>query len=260
MKTDNSNSHYTVTGSVVMPPINGGLEQHNVAKPPVVSPDSGSSAATPSQTVDASAEDASLNNCEAKLLAHSITRHGPLFQINASERIIFGLETTAHFFADLLGLKYSPRDGTFIMGNELFPKSKLAALISQWLRKQAGLVGISYPPADPTTLVFDRLKQLCAAELIDESEGLQIYRRTCLERKDGGSVTTEELYRDYWAFCQARAVVCYPERIFYRHIAAVIREHFGICRSHSVRRTKPDGGLALKYGYWNLAFKGGLGA
>src|ERR1019366_8656325 len=126
MNTDNP--YFIVTGSVVTPPISGGLEQHNVAKPPVVSPDSGSSAATPSQTVDASAEDASLNNCEAKLLAHSITRHGPLFQINASERIIFGLETTAHFFADLLGLKYSPRDGTFTVGNGLFPKSKLAAI------------------------------------------------------------------------------------------------------------------------------------
>lgn len=184
--------------------------------------------------------------------------HGSLFQKEDRGQIYFGIETTARFFAELLGLIYR-RDNTFSMhGKEMtepIPKSKLANFISQWIEQQAEGVGIPCPTDARVPAVIDRLKVICATDHVDEAEGLQLYVCERLERKAGVTLTAKELFIDYCAFVQARDAVRYPEQVFLQRIAVALREQFGVCRSHSVRRLNPNGGLSFRTGYRSLAFK-----
>ena len=202
---------------------------------------------------------------EKFLLQRVESVHGTLFQMAPKGRVILGDATAARFFTELLKLSYSRNEDCFSITTdgktELLPKAKLNTIISEWLRARAAEAGIPYPPNDsPVALVVGRLKRECALEQIDEGEGMQLFVTEGLELKTSTSITTSELYTLYREFCQARNAVCFPERQFFKRVTPAIRARLGLSKNHCVKRSNPDGSVALKYGWRNLAVKGARGA
>jgi len=200
---------------------------------------------------------------ETQLIQRLESIYGPLFEKHEPNQINFGLETAARFIFELLDLKYSTRADIFSIIQESqpgpIPKAKLANFIATWLQNQAALAGYAVRPdaSDfPVPAIIERLKQLCLVDYIDEAESVQLFICERLQRKDGASLTSEELFSDYQLFCKARGAVCSSQQIFLQRIAGALREQFGVCRSHSVRRSNPKGGLSFRAGYWGLAFTG----
>ncbi len=189
--------------------------------------------------------------------------HGPLFRADETKQVYLCHETVAQFFVELLHLTYSRRDDTFYTSGAdaagPITKSKLTNLIVHWLQQQAEAAHIPYPPDAPVQALVNRMKQLSAEAQIDEAEGVQMFLYAQLERKSGASVTAEELYDAYQAFINARGAACCSRQIFQQRIAIALRERYGVCRSHSVRRSNLDGSWSFKTGYRGLAFAGGVG-
>ena len=192
------------------------------------------------------------------------SQYGRLLEIDPLGRVIIGDLTAAHFFAERLKLSYTRTSDAYTMiadgETTLLPKAQLTKIIGDWLRQQAAAVGITYSTDAPVKMVIEKLRHVCAVAQFDAGEGLQLFLVERLERKDGASVTAEELYQKYQIFAQARGAACYSRQIFCQRIAVALREQFGICRSRSVRRPNPDnGGLAFRTGYRGLAIAGIVG-
>lgn len=201
------------------------------------------------------------------LLARMEAKHGAVFSDGPDGKIVFSLDTVVHFFAENLTLKYLKQCECFTINPpgckpSLIDKAKLAKYISDWVITRAAAEDIHRMDENLESNLLVRLKQVCAVDPIDPADSLQMYLRTRLEQKYGGSVTTAELLADYKEFCNLHGGSAYPERLFYRRVTAAIREQLGICKNHCIPRQKPDGSPALRYGFKHLALKaqGSLGA
>jgi hypothetical protein len=94
------------------------------------------------------------------------------------------------------------------------------------------------------------LKVVAVGTLPGEQDAFDRFWREAVEKAKGCDLTTEELFDAYVAHCSNHSLPAYPEGEFQRLVPDFIREHFGVCKRHSILR---DG--KARRGFPNIRLK-----
>jgi putative DNA primase/helicase len=92
-------------------------------------------------------------------------------------------------------------------------------------------------------------------QIIARSKSILTFVLDGLEYLPTASLSSDELYDGYAAFCQDRNWRSFPERAFADIVRPLILQHFGVGKSHDILRTKPNGKDTWVRGYRGLGLK-----
>jgi P4 family phage/plasmid primase-like protien len=92
-------------------------------------------------------------------------------------------------------------------------------------------------------------------EIISRSKSILTFVLDGLVASKTDDLTTDELYDGYLKFCQDRNWRPFPDRKFAELARPLILQHYGISKSNSVVRTKPNGKDSTVSGYHGIGVK-----
>jgi len=190
-------------------------------------------------------------------------QHGKLILQTGPRKRIFNVQTAAHYLAAALGIIFDKNAGQLFICRpgaaqlEPLTKAKLSELVSTILQKHAAKCPDTFSIVNnQVNPIVTLLKQITAAELPDERDGLVAFVRNQLERRSGADLTTSEIFSGYIENCKALGVRKYPECVFRDVLPTVIREHHGLTKSHNIRRPhEVRGEPTCRNGFNGLAFR-----
>jgi hypothetical protein len=199
---------------------------------------------------------------DAFLLERIESQFGKFVRQIGPRRWWLNYNAVAFYLADLLSLEYELNNDRFY--TQLYGESKREPL-SQYVLKQSILTCLQqfaardpdhFPPGDHVQPIFAMLKKICAFERPDEPEGLRLYLRDCVDRREGSDLSTEEMFDGYVAFCETTGKAMFPKWVFQDKLARAVLEQFGVAKSHCVMRMHDMlGRPTARYGFKNLGLK-----
>jgi hypothetical protein len=190
---------------------------------------------------------------------------GPRYLQSGPRRRVLNGQFWADFLVKQMGLFYQLPQEVFWMcktdggGAEKVTIERLMVASAHHLRVAATRDPTGFPAGE---IRFPRIKKLieemkviAAGHTPEELDALDTFLVDCVEQRSRSYATVSELCQRYAEYCCAKGLQSLPQSIFERRLPAMVREQFGVAKSHDLRRPKGDGALKWQRGFRGLAFR-----
>jgi len=157
----------------------------------------------------------------------------------------------AHFLAKRMELVYHVQREAFFRPRqdtqelEQVAHEQLVQLTAQGLQQAAVLEPQQFPVSEINLPIIKRLVQqmkiAVAVNTSGEKDALLQFVAQCVEVRKDSDVTVAEFRLANAQYCQKKNLPPYPKSVFERQLPEVLRQKFGVAKSHDLRRTSHDG-------------------
>ena len=191
---------------------------------------------------------------------------GPKYRRLGPGKVVLNRAFWATFLAGKMGLVYRvEQEGFFRLksgeAEQLEPVTTAQVFIDTTsLLQQAAMLDPQRFPVGQIRLpviksLVEHMKVAVAVHTPTEREVLVRCLTEQVEKRKGGNVTVAELWVVLVEYCGKRSLPCCPRRVFNRALSAVMREMYGMLKSHDLQRPGANGKMGWRYGFHGLALK-----
>ena len=192
---------------------------------------------------------------------------GPRYRRIGPRKVVLNLTFWAHFLVGKMQLAYHVQQEWFLIpapgvkGVERVSVEDLFKFTVHGLQQAAQLEPNKFPAAEirlpRIKMLIEEMKLAAAVHTPGERDALVQFLNEEIAPQQRSDLTVAEIHGRYLANCRVKMLPIFPLSIFKRQLPRLIKDIFGVIKSHDLRRQGDDGSMHWHRGFHGVNFKRG---